>query len=103
VVDAAAIRRDLEDLVRIPSLTGAEDAIIANLADRLEALGLEVEIFHPDPAAMREDPAWPGEEVARASLPVVIARAGRAVGTRGRRPARGPGDLDAGSVGRRGA
>ena len=26
-----------------------------------------MEIFHPDPAAMREDPDWPGEEVSRAA------------------------------------
>ncbi len=38
---------------------------------------MTVEIFHPDPAAIREDPDWPGEEVPRATLPVVIGRAGR--------------------------
>jgi acetylornithine deacetylase len=75
-VDGDAIRRDLEELVRLPSVTGSEDAIAAILADRLEALGMTVEVFHPDPAAMREDPDWPGEEVPRATLPVVIGRAG---------------------------
>ena len=77
-VDAAALRRDLEDLVRIPSVTGDEDAIAAQLADRLESLGLEVEVFHPDPAAIREDPDWPGEEVSRSTLPVVLGRVGPA-------------------------
>ena len=81
-VDAAAIRRDLEDLVRMPSVTGREDAIAANLADRLEALGMTVEIFHPDPAAIRDDPAWPGEEVSRATLVVVLGRVGRPGGRR---------------------
>ena len=81
-MDAAALRADLEALVRIPSVTGAEDAIAAALADRLEELGLTVEVFHPDPAAIRDDPAWPGEEVPRSTLPVVIGRVGRPGGRR---------------------
>jgi acetylornithine deacetylase len=81
-VDADALRRDLVELVRIPSVTGDEDAIAGNLADRLEALGLTVEVFHPDPAAIREDPDWPGEEVPRTTLPVVLGRVGPAGGRR---------------------
>ncbi len=81
-VDAEAVTADLADLVRTRSITGDEDAVAAGLADRLEALGLAVEVFHPDPAAIREDPAWPGEEVARTSLPVVIGRIGRVGGPR---------------------
>jgi acetylornithine deacetylase len=81
-VDPVALAGDLVALVRTPSVTGDEDAIQAQLADRLEALGLVVEVFHPDPAAVRDDPAWPGEEVPRTSLPVVIGRAGRRGGIR---------------------
>jgi acetylornithine deacetylase len=81
-VDPAALRRDLEDLVRIRSITGAEDEVAGVLADRLEGLGMTVEVFHPDPAAIREDPAWPGEEVPRRTLPVVLGRAGRPGGRR---------------------
>jgi acetylornithine deacetylase len=81
-VDAAALRSDLEALVRVPSVTGDEDRIAAILADRLEALGMAVEVFHPDPAAIREDPDWPGEEVPRRTLPVVLGRAGRPGGRR---------------------
>ena len=81
-VDAAALVDDLGWLVRMPSVTGDEDVIQARLADRLEALGLAVEIFHPDPAAIRDDPAWPGEEVTRATLPVVLGRLGRPGGRR---------------------
>jgi acetylornithine deacetylase len=81
-VDPAAITADLAALVRLPSLTGAEAGIAAVLADRLDALGMTVEVFHPDPAAIREDPDWPGEEVPRTSLPVVIGRAGRRGGRR---------------------
>ena len=43
---------------------------------------MTVEVFHPDPAAIRDDPDWPGEEVARTALPVVIGRAGRPGGLR---------------------
>ena len=81
-VDAATLRADLEALVRMPSVTGDEGKVAAVLADRLEALGLTVEVFHPDPAAIRDDPAWPGEEVPRSTLPVVIGRVGPADGRR---------------------
>jgi acetylornithine deacetylase len=81
-VDAGALVDDLRDLVRTRSVTGDEDAIQARLADRLEGLGLAVEVFHPDPAAIRDDPAWPGEEVARRTLPVVLGRAGAPGGRR---------------------
>ncbi len=81
-VDPAILAEDLAALVRVPSVTGDEDAVQAQLADRLEALGLTVEVFHPDPAAIRADPAWPGEEVARTSLPVVIGRVGMPGGIR---------------------
>src|SRR5687767_3145790 len=43
---------------------------------------METELVRPDPAAIRMDPAWPGEEMPRSSLPVVIGRAGRAGGRR---------------------
>jgi acetylornithine deacetylase len=81
-VDPIELTADLAALVRLPSVTGDEDAVQAQLADRLEALGMAVEVFHPDPAAVREDPDWPGEEVARTTLPVVIGRVGRPGGTR---------------------
>lgn len=81
-VDADRLATDLAALVRMPSVTGDEDAIAATLADRLEALGLDVEVFTPNPADVRADPAWPGEEVERTSLPVVLGRAGRPGGRR---------------------
>src|SRR6185503_5527326 len=56
-VDVEALTAELVALVRIPSVTGHEDAVAATLADRLEATGLGVEVFHPDPAAIRDDPA----------------------------------------------
>ena len=76
-VDPDLVTADLAALVRMRSITGDERAIQGSLADWLEALGLTVEIFHPDPIAIRQDPDWPGDEVARTMLPVVIGRAGR--------------------------
>ena len=40
------------------------------------ALGMRVEVAQPDPATIRADPDWPGEEMPRTALPVVIGRAG---------------------------
>jgi acetylornithine deacetylase len=84
---AAAIDRermiaDLRALVAIPSITGSETAVAAWAADALGELGLAVEVVTPDPATIRADPDWPGEEMPRADLPVVLGRAGRAGGRR---------------------
>ena len=51
-------------------------------ADALRDLGLRVEVVEPALAAIRADPDWPGEEMPRTGLPVVIGRAGRAGGRR---------------------
>jgi acetylornithine deacetylase len=67
---------DLLALVRIPSITGAEDAVARWAADALVEIGLEVELIEPDVATIRADPDWTGEEMPRTSLPVVIGRAG---------------------------
>ncbi|HZC32149.1 MAG TPA: ArgE/DapE family deacylase [Candidatus Bathyarchaeia archaeon] len=81
-VDAVALREELEAIVRIPSLTGWEDAVQVELARRLAAAGARVETLAPDPAAVRLDPAWPGEETVRTTLPLVIGRLGRPGGRR---------------------
>jgi acetylornithine deacetylase len=70
---------DLAALVRIPSITGSEERVAAWAADALRDVGLQVEVVRPDPAAIRADPAWPGEEMPRTSLPVVIGRAGTGI------------------------
>ena len=67
---------DLRALVRIPSITGDEEAVAAWAAGALEALGLVVETVRPDLESHRADPDWPGEEMPRTSLPVVLGRAG---------------------------
>ncbi len=82
VIDEAHLIQDLRSLVTIPSITGSEEAVAAWAADALRELGLAVEVVTPDPATVRDDPDWPGEEMPRSSLPVVIGRAGRARGRR---------------------
>jgi acetylornithine deacetylase len=76
-IDRERLIDDLQTLVRIPSVTGAEEVIADHAAGLLQELGLTVEVVRPDLAAHRADPAWPGEEMDRSSLPVVIGRAGR--------------------------
>lgn len=82
-IDTQAMIDDLQALIRIPSITGSEERVAAWAADALRAIGMTVEVVRPDPATHRLDPAWPGEEMPRTSLPVVIGRAGR-IGSRPR-------------------
>jgi acetylornithine deacetylase len=81
-VDPRALVDDLAAIVAIPSVTGSEEAVAVDLAGRLRAAGLAVEELSPDPATIRADPAWPGEETTRSSLPVVIGRLGPTGGRR---------------------
>jgi acetylornithine deacetylase len=76
-IDREALLGDLRALVRIPSITGGEEAVTAEAARRLAATGATVEVIEADVAAIRADPDWPGEETTRASLPVVFGRIGR--------------------------
>jgi acetylornithine deacetylase len=81
-VDADALVDELAEIVRIPSITGSEEAVAADLARRLAASGMRVETMSPDPAAVRADPDWPGEETNRPSLPIVMGRLGPSGGRR---------------------
>jgi acetylornithine deacetylase len=76
MIDRGRMVADLQAMIRIPSITGSEEAIATWAATALEELGLAVETIDPDPDVVRADPAWPGEEMPRTSLPVVIGRAG---------------------------
>jgi acetylornithine deacetylase len=76
-VDRERLIDDLQTLVRIASVTGSEEVIADHAAGLLQDLGLTVEIIRPDLHTHRADPAWPGEEMARLSLPVVVGRVGR--------------------------
>ena len=81
-IDRDRLVADLTALVQIPSITGSEEAIATWAAEALGELGLAVYTVTPDPPAIRADPDWPGEEMPRTSLPVVVGRAGRADGRR---------------------
>ncbi len=81
-IDRERLVEDLQTLVRMPSITGSEEAVAVWAAEALRALGLDVEVVSPDLASIRADPAWPGQEMSRTSLPVVIGRAGRPDGRR---------------------
>ena len=82
-VDPAETIRDLADLVRTPSITGDEGAIQDLVADRLASIGLAVERLETDPAAFaRDDPDWPGQEMPRDRLPIVVGRLGPPGGRR---------------------
>jgi acetylornithine deacetylase len=82
-VDRVRLLGDLRALVRIPSVTGTEEAVSDWLAGALRGIpGVAIERLAPDPATVRADPDWPGEEMARTTLPVVIGRLGRAGGRR---------------------
>jgi acetylornithine deacetylase len=82
MIDRDRMVADLQALVGIPSITGSEEAVAAWSAAALGAVGLDVEVVSPDPVAIRADPDWPGEEMDRTALPVVIGRVGRAGGRR---------------------
>lgn len=78
-VDADRLRADLESLIRIPSVTADETGVARWLAETLRAIpGMRVEELAPDVAGVRADPDWPGEEVARTALPIVLGRIGSA-------------------------
>jgi acetylornithine deacetylase len=81
-IDRERLLADLRALVRIQSITGSEDAVSAWAATALREAGLGVEVLAPDPAVIRADPDWTGEEMPRTSLPIVIGRAGRPGGRR---------------------
>jgi len=81
-VDAAWTIGALERLVRVPSITGDEGAVQDVAAELLAAAGLRVERLEPDPAEARADPDWPGEEMPRDRLPIVLGRLGRPGGRR---------------------
>jgi acetylornithine deacetylase len=42
----------LQEIVRIPSLTGEEEAVQQAVAAKMRAMGLEVDMWEPDPAEM---------------------------------------------------
>jgi acetylornithine deacetylase len=76
-VDPAWAVDALARLVRTPSITGDEGAVQDLVAALLGDAGATVERLEPDPAEARRDPEWPGEEMPRDRLPIVLGRLGR--------------------------
>jgi acetylornithine deacetylase len=72
----------LARLVRTVSITGDEADVQDLTAELLGAAGLAVQRLEPDPAEVRSDPDWPGQEMPRERLPIVLGRLGRSGGRR---------------------
>ena len=70
-IDPARVQDDLLAFCAIPSVTGVETAARDHLARKMEAAGLEVHTWDADPVALAADPAFPGMEVPRTTLPLV--------------------------------
>jgi acetylornithine deacetylase len=68
LLDAGAIARTTAELVRVPSVTGDERAVLERLGELATALGLEADLVAHDLAALRADPEYPGEEAPRDEL-----------------------------------
>ena len=81
-IDVDRLVDDLQTLVRIRSITGSEEVVADWAAGALVDAGIAVELVRPDVHALRADPAWPGEEMDRTTLPIVVGRAGKAGGRR---------------------
>jgi acetylornithine deacetylase len=81
-VDPARIERELRTILAIPSVTGSEEAVQAVMVGLMVDSGLVVDQADPDPLTLARDPDWPGSEVERTHLPVVIGRTGRPGGRR---------------------
>ena len=81
-IDPARIERDLRAILAIPSVTGDEEAVQEVMADLMAQAGLTVERIATEPAVLAADPDWPGSEMDRTTLPVVIGRTGPVGGRR---------------------
>jgi acetylornithine deacetylase len=81
-VDGAWTADVATQLVRIPSITGDEGAVQDLVASLLADAGLVVERLEPPLDAVRVDPDWPGDEMPRERLPIVLGRLGRPGGRR---------------------
>jgi acetylornithine deacetylase len=76
------VEDDLRALIRIPSVTGSEEAVQGAVDRLLREIGVATERIETDPVAFASDPDFPGAEMPRTSLPVVTGRIGRAGGKR---------------------
>jgi acetylornithine deacetylase len=67
-LDDVALRRDAGAILRTPSVTGDERAVLDALAGLAVARGLAPDLHAHDLAALRAHPGHPGEEAPRAEL-----------------------------------
>src|SRR4051794_27395 len=67
-LDADALAADASELVRVPSVTGDERAVLERFGGLARARGLVARTRVHDLSALRADPAYPGEEAARSEL-----------------------------------
>jgi acetylornithine deacetylase len=68
LLDDAAVARTAAELVRVPSVTGDERAVLERAAAVARDLGLVAEVVEHDLAALRAHPHHPGEEAPRTEL-----------------------------------
>jgi acetylornithine deacetylase len=61
VIDAGALARDAAELVRVPSVTGDERAVLERLGELAAGHGLDAELHVHDLEALRAHPRHPGE------------------------------------------
>ncbi len=70
-IDAPWLRGTLTEFVRIPSVTGEEDAAQERMARVLAELGATVDAWRPDVAALQNERGYPGARVSTPRLNVV--------------------------------
>lgn len=65
-----------QELVRLPTLGGTPGELEGQdwIAEQWRRLGLDVEVWDEDPADLRADPGYPGEEVDRTVIRCAVAR-----------------------------
>jgi acetylornithine deacetylase len=68
VIEPAAVAADTAALVRVPSVTGDERAVLERLGELATGHGLDAELHVHDLEALRAHPGHPGEEAPRAEL-----------------------------------
>src|SRR3954453_15119299 len=67
-LDVDALCADAAELVRVPSVTGDERAVIERFGRIARGRGLVAQTNVHDLAALRADPGYPGEEARRSEL-----------------------------------
>lgn len=72
LVDIDQIRENLVSLIRIPSITGEEDAVVSHIANWLQRFDAEIDYWNDGIASLQRDDRYPGHEVERAWAPVVV-------------------------------